>query len=231
MVPEYFSILTSTLQRSNLTKLLDLRYVHEKGFKGSKLVTVFAPTNHAFEKLPRKLRLFLFSPFGERILQKLLRYHIVPDLAFFSDYAHHKEGKEEFDFVSFEVSGDGEKPPRRWFNLDWPLRRKGPVIEPISRDKYTLETALLGHTLDVIVDKKRVTLPLPGPHKPSAIKTKVIVDHQLALIRDIVGVNGAIHVVNSVLDPRKHYHHPPEHQDEQTWEEWEEWLPQWADEN
>ena len=100
MVPEFFSILvcsvwplpiyfadnlqTSTLQRSNLTELLDIRYVHGKGFEGSNLVTVFAPTNHAFEKLPRKLKLFLFSPFGERILQKLLRYHIVPDLAFFS---------------------------------------------------------------------------------------------------------------------------------------------------
>lgn len=101
MVPEFFSILvchwwlflvsilliisqTSTLQRSNLTELLDLRYVHKKGFEGSNLVTVFAPTNRAFEKLPRKLKLFLFSPFGERVLQKLLRYHIVPELAFFS---------------------------------------------------------------------------------------------------------------------------------------------------
>jgi hypothetical protein len=75
---------TSSLQRSNLTEFLDHRYVHGKGFEGSDLVTVFAPTNHAFEKLPRKLKLFLFSPFGEKILQKLLRYHIVPNLAFFS---------------------------------------------------------------------------------------------------------------------------------------------------
>jgi len=189
MVPEYFSILTSSLQRSKLTDLLDLRYVHDKGFEGSYLVTVFAPTNRAFEKLPRRLKLFLFSPFGERILQKLLRYHIVPELAFFSDYVHHREVKEESDFMDFEVSDSA--PARRWFfNLDWSLRRKGPVIEPISRDKYALDTAFPNHTLDVVVDKKRVTLPLPGHHKPSVIKTKVIVNHQLAHVRDIVGING-----------------------------------------
>ena len=116
------------------------------------------------------------------------------------------------------------------FSLDWSFRRKSPVIEPISRDKYTLETALLDHTLDVVVDKKRITLPLPGPHKPSTIKTKVIVNHQLAHVRDIVGLNGAIHAVDKLLDPRKHCHQPPE-REEQIWEDWEEWLPQWADAN
>jgi len=45
---------------------------------------VFAPTNLAFERLPRRLKLFLFSPFGGKVLEKLLRYHIVPDLVFFS---------------------------------------------------------------------------------------------------------------------------------------------------
>jgi len=200
----------------------------KKGFEGSYLVTVFAPTNIAFEKLPKKLKLFLFSPFGERILQKLLRFHIVPELAFFSDYVHHKEVKEESDFVDFELSD--KAPARRWF-INWSLRRKGPVIEPISRDKYTLDTAFLNHTLDVIVDKKRVTLPLPGHHKPSVIKTKLIVDRQLVHHRDIVGLNGAIHVVDRLLDPRKRCHQPPEHENEQTWEDWEEWLPQWADAN
>ena len=117
------------------------------------------------------------------------------------------------------------------FSLDWSRRRNRPVIEPISRDKYTLDTALPDRTLDVVVDTKRVTLPLPGPHKPSSIKTKIIVNHQLAHVRDIVGLNGAIHAVDKLLDPRKHSHHPPEHEDELDWEDWEEWLPQWADAN
>jgi len=205
----------------------------KKGFEGSHLVTVFAPTNHAFEKLPRKLQLFLFSPFGERVLQKLLRYHIVPEMAFFSDYIHHKEVKKEYDFLDFDVPGDdNKKTDRRWFfNLGWSHRRNRPVIQPISRENYTLETALLDRTLDVVVDTKKLTLPLPGPHKPSSIKTKVIVNHQLAYIRDIVGLNGAIHVVGKLLNPRKRCHQPPKHDDEKDWEDWEEWLPQWADSN
>lgn len=235
MVSEHFSTLTSALQRSNLTELLDFRHVHhdahETSLKHSNLVTVFAPTNHAFQRLPKKLRLFLFSPFGERVLQKLLRYHIVPEVAFFSDYVHHAKVP---DFFDLEFSSEGnEIPARRWFSiLDWPRRRKSPIIEPISREKYVLETALSDRTLDVIVDKKRVTLPLP--HKPSAIKTSIIVNHQLAYIRDIVGLNGAIHVIDRLLDPRKHCQHPPEHkdhEDDQAWEDWEEWLPQWANEN
>ena len=55
----------------------------EKGsFEGSNTVTVFAPTNHAFEQLPKKLMIFLFSPFGTHILRKLLQYHIVPGVVF-----------------------------------------------------------------------------------------------------------------------------------------------------
>ena len=92
---------------------------------------------------------------------------------------------------------------------------------------------MFNRTLDVIVDKKRVTLSLPR-HKRSVIQTHVIVNHHLVHHRDIVGVNGAIHVIDRLLDPRKHRHHPPEHgeqEDDQAWEDWEEWLPKWADEN
>jgi len=70
---------TSTIQRSGLTADTDLRYVHDEGLRGASLVTVFAPTNRAFQRLPKKLQLFLFSPFGERILKKIVQYHIVPN--------------------------------------------------------------------------------------------------------------------------------------------------------
>ena len=46
---------------------------------GSPAVSFFAPTNKAFEKLPHGLRRFLFSPFGEKALKKLLQYHIIPE--------------------------------------------------------------------------------------------------------------------------------------------------------
>lgn len=52
----------------------------DKGtLEGSPAITIFAPVTEAWEKLPLKLRLFLFSPFGERALKKLLSLHIVPE--------------------------------------------------------------------------------------------------------------------------------------------------------
>jgi len=41
---------------------------------------------------------------------------------------------------------------------------------------------------------------------------------------DIVGRNGALHIIPSVLDPRKNHH-----LDEPNWEDWEDWLPQWGE--
>lgn len=47
--------------------------------QGSPSNTVFVPTNKAFKKLPAKLQFYLFSPFGEHVLKKLLQFHIVPE--------------------------------------------------------------------------------------------------------------------------------------------------------
>jgi len=59
------------------------------------------------------------------------------------------------------------------------------------------------------------------------IHTKVCVDHRLVRVRDVVGLNGAIHVVDRLLDPRKHGHEGDE-DEEESWEDWEEWLPKWG---
>lgn len=48
--------------------------------------TIFAPTNIAFAKIPWKLRLFLLSPFGTRVLRKVLAFHIVPQVLLHTDY-------------------------------------------------------------------------------------------------------------------------------------------------
>lgn len=76
---------TSAIQRVGLVEELDLRYKPgkkgEKGtLEGAPVVTSFIPINKAFNKLPLKLRLFLFSPFGEHVLKKILQYHTVPEL-------------------------------------------------------------------------------------------------------------------------------------------------------
>ena len=70
---------TSALQRVGLTDAVEWRNVPGGTVDGSPAVSFFAPTNKAFEKLPHGLRRFLFSPFGEKALKKLLQYHIIPE--------------------------------------------------------------------------------------------------------------------------------------------------------
>ncbi|KAJ3478455.1 hypothetical protein NLI96_g9737 [Meripilus lineatus] len=94
MVSEVFSTFTSALQRVGLTDAVDWRWIpgddDEKGtLDGTPSLTVFAPTNKAFANLPPKLRFFLFSPFGEWVLKKLLEFHIAPDYILHSSMSSH----------------------------------------------------------------------------------------------------------------------------------------------
>ncbi|KAF8197430.1 FAS1 domain-containing protein [Pholiota molesta] len=236
LIPRHFSILTSALQRSKLTDNLDLRYIHGKGLEGTSLVTIFAPTNRAFESLPAKLQLFLFSPFGERVLQKLLQYHIVPGAAVHSNYIHGdaKMNNEEPAHSPPESDHGKTKPPI--------------LAEPIFSTHLTLNTLFENHTLGTYIVQKKLTFPkLPGHKQPYLINTKVFVNHHPVVVPDVVSLNGAIHVVNRLLDPRKkphrhhehhHHGHHRHHEEEDSiddpigdiWVDWESWLPQWADE-
>lgn len=83
-------------------------------------MTFFAPTNGAFRRLPKRLKFYLFSPFGERALKKILAYHIVPDfilhssksvqnnectpslMTFYTDWAHNATD----DFVPGRMDHD-----------------------------------------------------------------------------------------------------------------------------
>lgn len=74
------SLQTSAIQRINFTDAVDWHWDRSsKTLEGSPAVTFFAPTNAAFRRIPRKLKFFLFSPFGARALQKILSLHVVPD--------------------------------------------------------------------------------------------------------------------------------------------------------
>lgn len=56
----------------------------EAQFEGARATTAFVPTSDAFERLPKKLKSYLFSPFGEKALKKLLEYHIIPNFVLHS---------------------------------------------------------------------------------------------------------------------------------------------------
>ncbi|KAI0637277.1 hypothetical protein C8Q77DRAFT_1155122 [Trametes polyzona] len=89
---EQFSVLTSALQRVGLTGDIEWREVPNADGKhtvdGSPAVTFFAPTNKAFARLPKRLKFFLFSPLGEKVLKKLLQFHVVPEVVLHADYLH-----------------------------------------------------------------------------------------------------------------------------------------------
>ncbi|KDR81415.1 hypothetical protein GALMADRAFT_239299 [Galerina marginata CBS 339.88] len=253
-----FSILTSTLQRSHLTHDLDLRWVREKGLVGASLVTVFAPTNKAFLSLPKKLRLFLFSPFGERVLKKLLQYHIVPGAVVHSNYIHHKHShKAPVSSSPYSTLDQGhglhsEGQERKAKLMPWikkfaPARQTAdddndhkPHVEPIIFVNLTLETLLPNHTIQAYILQNKINVPFPGPKNPYIIDTKILVNHHPAVVVDVVGLNGAIHAIDRVLDPRgsrhghRHHHRHLEVEDDRAddvWVDWESWLPQWAEES
>ncbi|KAH9484198.1 Fasciclin-like arabinogalactan protein [Psilocybe cubensis] len=231
LAPRHFSTLTSALQRSELTTDVDLRYVHGKGFAGASLVTVFAPTNRAFKALPMKLQLFLFSPIGERILKKILQYHIVPDIVVHSNFVHHTKAHDLPDeaIAYFDAKPQiiGISDSNMLFDIEerkWPvfsllhsgLTRRGerkPHVEPVFSTNLTLDTLFVNHTLRTHISQHKINFPFPGPKRPSIIDTKVFVNHHPVVAADVVSLNGVVHVIDRLLDPRKgkghhgHHHH------------------------
>jgi len=189
-------------------------------------------------------KIFLFSPFGERVLAKLLQYHIVADAVVHSNYIFGKHVKETLPspeplkdrrlHESNHLQGD------RWNHPGH--------VELVASHNLTLRTLLVNHTIHAYIVQNNITFPFPGPKKPSIIDTKIFVNRHLVVIPDIVGFNGAIHVIDKLLDPRKAHHtrhhrhrhafdsnhYPQDGPFEDTglsddWEDWEDWLLQWAE--
>jgi hypothetical protein len=99
-------------------------------------------------------------------------------------------------------------------------------------------TLLENLTHTIIVTKFTEPKPIPGFPRPppsGAERTTVTVSGGRVALADVPARNGAVHVVDQLLNPlRGHKHH--EHEKEQgdacqvdEWEDWEDWLPQWAE--
>ena len=252
-----------------LTDDIDLHYVrgldgHKGHFEGASTVTVFAPTNRAFEVLPEKLRLLLFSPFGAPALKKLLQFHIVPDLVlhsgelnqscdnflkliYYAEYLYNSssqartpvENKRPYFLMQSSAGHTSsrasdpllQQTQKAWeYTLESALAEINiPRREPISSLKLALNTLLVNHTLHAQIDKFNITFPIPGPRQPGRVTTRFLINRQRVLLPDVVGLNGAVHVVGRLLDPRKHPHcGVAESEGEDVWGSWEQWLPQWG---
>lgn len=141
LFPEAFATLTSAVQRLHATHYYSWEFDPKESkrdhpvFHGVGLATNFAPDNLAFGKLPEGLKRFLFSPFGGRVLAKILMYHYVPHTLLLSELLHTEKHHGHHDKLEFTVLEDGDKEFKK--EIDVP-------------------TALPNATLHVTVDKSKV---------------------------------------------------------------------------
>lgn len=75
-LPTKFSTTIAALSKTGLMEKLD-----------NAPNTVFAPLNTAWERLPTEITAFLFSEEGQKYLEAIMKYHIVPDEVVYSDAA------------------------------------------------------------------------------------------------------------------------------------------------
>lgn len=108
-------------------------------------------------------------------------------------------------------------------------RSTAPLAELVYEYNATLPTLLQGHDLRVHVARYKSNLALPGSSRYFTIFK--VNGHHVGPF-DIPAHNGALHVLTTILDPRKgRGHHDDNGDAEAAWEDWEDWLPQWAMEN
>ena len=222
LFPDTFSTLTSAVQGVHAKKYLEWHYDKEASkpgkpkFRGTGLVTIFAPTNKAFAAVPEKLKFFLFSPFGRQALAKLLAYHSVPHTLLLSEiFYHEKHEHKKAAWDQFEAAGEYE-------SFDWNV-----ADDPSFHRELEVHTALPNATLKIAIDKTKL-LPIEG-----AVKTTIKVNGEQVEVIDVPARNGASHVIGKLLVP-PHKHHDHKGNDlsgEDSWENWEDWFMEWAKED
>lgn len=108
MLPTELSISSTALLKTNLQNEYEFNSNYNKDKRrrdhrndrygcGSPATTIFVPSNQAWELLPEDLRLFLFSPAGERTLRKLMAWHTLPDTVVFTEWVREVKGGRHVD--------------------------------------------------------------------------------------------------------------------------------------
>jgi hypothetical protein len=119
-----------------------------------------------------------------------------------------------------------------------PKKPKLPCPEPISLIDLIVPTLYHDHPLHVHIGKFKLALPIPGHDHPYRIITKFTVDGRRIRVPDLVAMNGAVHVIDKLLDPRgsRHYSRTGRtlesaynREEMEIWARWKEWLYQWAE--
>jgi uncharacterized surface protein with fasciclin (FAS1) repeats len=182
---------------------------HPSGVGG---LTLFAPANLAFRGLPLKLRLFLFSPFGEKVLGYVLALHSLPKDIFFADFHHHVKshsigGKEAAARLSTINAAE------LYNSIGELASGNGSVTE------YTFDTACpklhFNKTADVWTESKmefeqvdvKVYRYYLLPNGKGPLQTRISVNNVSVLFQDIPAANGALHQIEKFIMPKGHHHH------------------------
>ncbi|KZP01548.1 FAS1 domain-containing protein [Calocera viscosa TUFC12733] len=180
---------------------------------GSPALTIFAPSNKAWARLPPALSKWLYSPWGEFALEKLLRYHIVNGTVLFADYVY---PKFKFSAASLEQEDRDEL---------WPKYDYDVVLPTLLGKNFTLPIHV----------SKRPVLRLPGPGEKEVASYRMVAAGVPVAILDMPARNGVIQVVERVLNPLKgkgkegrRCHAVDEDEGEDEWEGWEDWFVKWA---
>lgn len=169
LFPSKFSTLLLGAEKSHFTE-----YIKNLGYK-LKGITVFAPSNTAFERLGPGANAFLFNTEkGLKYLKALLKYHVVANQTLYSDAFY--KGKDD---------GKGTEEVKLW-NDDEPVEEQG------LKHYHVDLPSLLGER-NIAVDTTRWG---------GFIDVKVNGYIHVA-IQDVVTKNGVIHVVDNVLLPHR----------------------------
>lgn len=163
------------------------------------------------------------------------------------DWVLNSTSEDLLDNVGEEVVGSNEEPGSVWDSMlgdQHPLREgsSAPFPKPEIIYNLTLPTALDGHTLNVLLVKIPIRLPIPKRPKEIGHFKQLYVNGQKASVYDAVALNGAFHVVDKLVSPRRSKrgpHHgdvlgfdisgPDLGEDDDDWRNWKEWMFEWAE--
>lgn len=121
-----------------------------------------------------------------------------------------------------------ERQERHPFDLDSRIPRRPTLISSVN---LTLPSLLENHTHHVQIARYNVSRPFHGPGQSAhIIANKISINGRRIPVTDIVGMNGALHVTNHLLDPRP-WSGIERCANQDHWADWEEWLPSWVDED
>ncbi|KAG9018436.1 hypothetical protein FRB93_000139 [Tulasnella sp. JGI-2019a] len=168
MLPDHLAITATALLKTNLQSNYEfnseykrrsgdhrkhLNHHNDRHGRGSPVTTLFVPTNEAWEKLPKDLRLYLFSPFGERTLRKLMAWHTLPDTVVFTEWGrqvHHHHSSSSPSFDDEDLSFEWDKHFTSFIDQKMPVHVKKSETKLPGSHNYNVQLQAHGIYADMI---------------------------------------------------------------------------------